>query len=127
MAITKPPKISKSRPFEIGGETYSFQFQNGELLGAVKQDAAGNFKAPVRLDVSILQSDDAKNTIIKAYNEEKWGSNTDNYATEFEDIVIASESEKNDFFDFNQKKFLNEQKGRRRKCRVNRSSKCISV
>ena len=110
MAITKPPKISKSRPFEIGGETYSFQFQNGELLGAVKQDAAGNFKAPVRLDVSILQSDDAKNTIIKAYNEEKWGSNTDNYVTEFEDIERASEFERNDFFDFNQKKFVNEQK-----------------
>ena len=110
MAITKPPKTSKSRPFEIGGETYSFQFQNGELLGAVKQDAAGNFKAPVRLDVSILQSDDAKNTIIKAYNEEKWGSNTDNYVTEFEDIERASEFERNDFFDFNQKKFVNEQK-----------------
>ena len=110
MAITNPPKVSKSRPFEIGGETYSFQFQNGELLGAVKQDAAGNFKAPVRLDVSILQSDDAKNTIIKAYNEEKWGSNTDNYATEFEDIERASEFERNDFFDFNQKKFVNEQK-----------------
>ena len=110
MAITKPPKTSKSRPFEIGGETYSFQFQNGELLGAVKQDAAGNFKAPVRLDVSILQSDDAKNTIIQAYNEEKWGSNTDNYAKEFKDIVIASETEKNDFFDFHQKKFVNEQK-----------------
>ena len=110
MAITNPPKVSKSRPFEIGGETYSFQFQNGELLGAVKQDAAGNFKAPVRLDVSILQSDDAKNTIIKAYNEEKWGSNTDNYVTEFEDIERASEFERNDFFDFNQKKFVNEQK-----------------
>ena len=110
MAISKPPKTSKSRPFEIGGETYSFQFQNGELLGAVKQDAAGNFKAPVRLDVSILQSDSAKDTIIQAYNEDKWGSNTDNYATEFEDIVMASETEKNDFFDYNQKRFVNEQK-----------------
>ena len=110
MAITKPPKISKSRPFEIGGETYSFQFQDGELLGAVKQDAAGNFKAPVNLNDTVLQSDSAKNTIIQAYNEEKWGSNTDNYATKFEDIERASEFERNDFFDFNQKKFVNEQK-----------------
>jgi len=110
MAITNPPKVSKSRPFEIGGETYSFQFQNGELLGAVKQDAAGNFKVPVNLNDTVLQSDSAKDTIIQAYNEDKWGSNSDNYATKFEDIERASEFERNDFFDFNQKKFVNEQK-----------------
>ena len=45
--------IEGSKPYEIGGDKYSFAFQDGKLLGANKVDASNDFVSNAALDSAI--------------------------------------------------------------------------
>ena len=101
--------IEGSKPYEIGGDKYSFAFQDGKLLGANKVDASGDFVSNAALDSAILQSDAVKKNITKAYNETKYKSDTNSYVESFDDIEQSTDAEKSAYFDLQGKKYNNQQ------------------
>ena len=101
--------INGSKPYEIGGNKYSFAFQDGKLLGANKVDASNDFVSNAALDSAIFQSDAVKKNITEAYNETKYGSDTNSYAESFDDIEQSTDLEKSTYFDFQAKKYNNQQ------------------
>ena len=101
--------IKGSKPYEIGGDKYSFAFDSGKLIGVNKVDASGDFVSNVALDSAILQSDAAKKNIVNAYNIDKNGGNTDNYVENFSDVEQATDAEKSYYFNFQAKKYENQQ------------------
>ena len=101
--------IKGSKAYEIGGDKYSFAFDSGKLIGVNKVDASGDFVSNVALDSAILQSDAAKENIREAYNETNFGGNTDNYVENFSDVEQATDVEKSDYFNFQAKKYNNQQ------------------
>ena len=101
--------IKGSKPYEIGGDKYSFAFDSGKLVGVNKVDASGDFVSNVSLDSAILQSDAAKENIREAYNETNFGGNTDNYVDDFSKVEQATDAEKSSYFDFQAKKYNNQQ------------------
>ena len=101
--------IEGSKPYEIGGDKYSFAFQDGKLLGANKVDASNDLVSNVALDSAILQSDAVKKNITEAYNETKYKSDTNSYVESFDDIEQSTDAEKSAYFDLQAKKLSNEQ------------------
>ena len=101
--------IKGSKPYEIAGNKYSFAFDSGKLVGVNKVDASGDFVSNAALDSAIFQSDAAKENIINAYNIDKNGGNTDNYVENFSDVEQATDVEKSDYFNFQAKKYNNQQ------------------
>ena len=101
--------IKGSKSYEIGGDKYSFAFQDGKLLGVNKVDASGDFVSNVALDSAILQSDAAKKNIINAYNVDKNGGVTDNYVDDFSKVEQATDAEKSSYFNLQAKKYNNQQ------------------
>ena len=101
--------IEGSKPYEIGGDKYSFAFQDGKLLGANKVDASGDFVSNVALDSAILQSDAVKKNITEAYNETKYKSDTNSYVESFDDIEQSTDAEKSNYFDLQGSKYNNQQ------------------
>ena len=101
--------IKGSKPYEIGGDKYSFAFDSGKLVGVNKVDASGDFVSNVALDSAILQSDAVKENIREAYNETNFGGNTDNYVDDFSKVEQATDAEKSSYFDFQAKKYNNQQ------------------
>ena len=101
--------IKGSKAYEIGGDKYSFAFDSGKLIGVNKVDASGDFVSNVALDSAILQSDAAKENIREAYNETNFGGNTDNYVENFSDVEQSTDVEKSDYFNFQAKKYNNQQ------------------
>ena len=101
--------IKGSRPYEIGGDKYSFAFQDGKLLGANKVDASNDFVSNASLDSAILQSDAVKKNITEAYNETKYKSDTNSYVESFDDIEQSTDAEKSSYFDLQAKKYNNQQ------------------
>ena len=101
--------IKGSKPYEIGGDKYSFAFDSGKLVGVNKVDASGDFVSNAALDSAIFQSDAAKENIINAYNIDKNGGNTDNYVENFSDVEQSTDTEKSSYFDFQAKKYNNQQ------------------
>jgi len=101
--------IKGSKPYEIGGDKYSFAFDSGKLVGVNKVDASGDFVSNVALDSAILQSDAVKENIREAYNETNFGGNTDNYVENFSDVEQSTDAEKSSYFDFQAKKYNNQQ------------------
>ena len=96
--------IEGSKPYEIGGDKYSFAFQDGKLLGANKVDASNDFVSNASLDSAILQSDAVKKNITEAYNETKYKSDTNSYVESFDDIEQSTDAEKSSYFDLQGKK-----------------------
>ena len=101
--------IKGSKPYEIGGDKYSFAFQDGKLLGANKVDASNDFVSNAALDSAILQSDAVKKNITEAYNETKYKSDTNSYVESFDDIEQSTDLEKSTYFNFQAKKYNNQQ------------------
>ena len=101
--------IKGSKPYEIGGDKYSFAFQDGKLLGANKVDASNDFVSNASLDSAILQSDAVKKNITEAYNETKYKSDTNSYVESFDDIEQSTDAEKSSYFDLQAKKYNNQQ------------------
>ena len=101
--------INGSKPYEIGGDKYSFAFQDGKLLGANKVDASGDFVSNAALDSAILQSDAVKKNITEAYNVDKYGSDTNSYVESFDDIEQSTDAEKSNYFDLQGSKYNNQQ------------------
>ena len=101
--------IKGSKPYEIGGNKYSFAFQDGKLLGANKVDASNDFVSNASLDSAILQSDAVKKNITEAYNETKYKSDTNSYVESFDDIEQSTDAEKSSYFDLQAKKYNNQQ------------------
>ena len=101
--------IKGSKPYEIGGDKYSFAFDSGKLVGVNKVDASGDFVSNAALDSAIFQSDAAKENIINAYNIDKNGGNTDNYVEDFSDVEQSTDTEKSSYFNFQAKKYNNQQ------------------
>ena len=101
--------IEGSKPYEIGGDKYSFAFQDGKLLGANKVDASNDFVSNASLDSAILQSDAVKKNITEAYNETKYKSDTNSYVESFDDIEQSTDAEKSSYFDLQAKKYNNQQ------------------
>ena len=101
--------IKGSKPYEIGGDKYSFAFDSGKLVGVNKVDASGDFVSNAALDSAIFQSDAAKENIINAYNIDKNGGNTDNYVENFSDVEQSTDTEKSSYFNFQAKKYNNQQ------------------
>ena len=101
--------IKGSKPYEIGGDKYSFAFDSGKLVGVNKVDASGDFVSNASLDSAIFQTDAAKKNIINAYNIDKSGGNTDNYVDDFSKVEQATDAEKSSYFDFQAKKYNNQQ------------------
>ena len=101
--------IKGSKPYEIGGDKYSFAFDSGKLVGVNKVDASGDFVSNASLDSAIFQTDAAKENITNAYNVDKNGGNTDNYVDDFSKVEQATDAEKSSYFDFQAKKYNNQQ------------------
>ena len=101
--------IEGSKPYEIGGDKYSFAFQDGKLLGANKVDASNDFVSNAGLDIPILQTDAVKDNIRDAYNFDKYGSDTNSYVESFDNIEQSTDLEKSTYFDFQAKKYNNQQ------------------
>ena len=101
--------IEGSKPYEIGGDKYSFAFQDGKLLGVNKVDASGDFVSNASLDSAIFQTDAAKENITNAYNVDKNGGNTDNYVDDFSKVEQSTNAEKSTYFDLQGKKYNNQQ------------------
>ena len=101
--------IKGSKPYEIGGDKYSFAFDSGKLVGVNKVDASGDFVSNAALDSAIFQSDAAKENIINAYNIDKNGGNTNNYVENFSDVEQSTDTEKSSYFNFQAKKYNNQQ------------------
>ena len=101
--------IKGSKPYEIGGDKYSFAFDSGKLVGVNKVDASGDFVSNASLDSAIFQTDAAKKNIINAYNVDKSGGNTNNYVDDFSKVEQATDAEKSSYFDFQAKKYNNQQ------------------
>ena len=101
--------IKGSKAYEIDGDKYSFAFDSGKLVGVNKVDASGDFVSNAALDSAIFQTDAAKENIINAYNVDKNGGNTDNYVENFSDVEQSTDVEKSDYFNFQAKKYNNQQ------------------
>ena len=101
--------IKGSRPYEIGGDKYSFAFQDGKLLGANKVDASNDFVSNAGLDIPILQTDAVKDNIRESYNFDKYGSDKNSYVASFDDVEQATDAEKSAYSDSQAKKSNNEQ------------------
>ena len=101
--------IKGSKPYEIGGDKYSFAFDSGKLVGVNKVDASGDFVSNAALDSAIFQSDAAKKNIREAYNENKYKGNTNSYVENFSDVEQSTDVEKSDYFNFQAKKYNNQQ------------------
>ena len=109
--------IKGSKPYEIGGDKYSFAFDSGKLLGVNKVDASGDFVSNAALDAPIFQTDAAKANIINAYNVDKNGGNTNNYLStdadkideSFAKIEQSTDTEKSSYFEGQGKKYNNQQ------------------
>ena len=101
--------IKGSKPYEIGGDKYSFAFDSGKLVGVNKVDASNDFVSNASLDSAIFQTDAVKKNITKAYNENKYKGNTNSYVENFSDIEQSTDAEKSSYFDFQAKKYNNQQ------------------
>ena len=101
--------IEGSKPYEIGGDKYSFAFQDGKLLGANKVDASNDFVSNAGLDIPILQTDAVKDNIRESYNFDKYGSDKNSYVESFDDIEQSTDAEKSSYFDLQGKKYNNQQ------------------
>ena len=101
--------IKGSKPYEIGGNKYSFAFQDGKLLGANKVDASNDFVSNAGLDIPILQTDAVKDNIRESYNFDKYGSDKNSYVASFDDGDQATAAEKSTYFDLQGKKYNNQQ------------------
>ena len=104
----------KSKPYEIGGSKYSFNFVDGKLVGIQKAnnegDFDGNYLNPNTSEFSEIVTDPTtgKSTTeaLDAYNTAKYGSNKNGY----EDTVTqATSSELNKFYNNFTKQKANEQ------------------
>ena len=104
----------KSKPYEIGGSKYSYNFVGGKLMGVQKANSEGNFDGnylnPNTSEFSEIVTDatTGKSTTEAkdAYNTAKHGSNTNAY----EDTVTqATSSELNKFYNDFKKKSDNQQ------------------
>ena len=104
----------KSKPYEIGGSKYSFNFVDGKLVGIQKAngegDFDGNYLNPNTSEFSEIVTDPTtgKSTTeaLDAYNTAKYGSNKNGY----EDTVTqATSSELNKFYNDFKKKSDNQQ------------------
>ena len=101
--------IKGSKAYEIGGDKYSFAFDGGKLIGVNKVDASNDFVSNAALDSAIFQSDAVKESITEAYNENKYKGNTDSYVENFSDVEQSTDAEKSDYFNFQAKKYENQQ------------------
>ena len=101
--------IKGSKPYEIAGNKYSFAFDSGKLVGVNKVDASNDFVSNASLDSAIFQTDAVKKNITKAYNENKYKGNTNSYVENFSDIEQSTDVEKSDYFNFQAKKYNNQQ------------------
>ena len=101
--------IKGSKPYEIAGNKYSFAFDSGKLVGVNKVDASNDFVSNASLDSAIFQTDAVKKNITKAYNENKYKGNTNSYVEDFSDIEQSTDVEKSDYFNFQAKKYNNQQ------------------
>ena len=101
--------IKPSKAYEIAGDKYSFAFDNGKLVGVNKVDASGDFVSNAALDSAIFQSDAAKKNIIEAYNYNKYKGNKKSYISNFSDVEQSTDVEKSDYFNFQAKKYNNQQ------------------
>ena len=99
--------MSKSKPYEIGGSKYSFDFVNGKMVGIQKANDAGDFVDNyVNPNTSEFSDIAAKDEALNAYNIAKYGSNKDAY----EDTAVqATSSELNTEYIKNNKKEENKQ------------------
>ena len=107
-------KTRNSKPYEIGGETFSFSYTvDGKLIGVTQKGSDGKFNVATDLNKPIFTSDEAQEAIVESSNHVKYGGNTESYAdyndNGFADVSFASLEERDDFFDKNKKKFANQQ------------------
>ena len=101
--------IEGSRPYEIDGKKYSFAFQDGKLLGANQIDESNDLVSNISLNSPIFQTDAAKANITEAYNVNKNGADTDNYARNFSGVEQSTDAEKSAYSDLQAAKLSNEQ------------------
>ena len=106
--------VKKSKPYEIGGSKYSFNFVDGKLVGIQKANSEGNFDGnylnPNTSEFSEIVTDPTtgKSTTeaLDAYNTAKYGPNKNAH----EDTVSqATSSELNTFHENFKKQKANEQ------------------
>ena len=103
--------MSKSKPYEIGGSKYAFDFVNGKMVGIQKADDDGDFGFSLENEYlnpklsnfgDIALSDEA----TEAYNIDKYGSNIDAYV---DTAVQATASELQDYHTKQNKKISNQE------------------
>jgi len=100
----------KSKPYEIGGSKYSFNFVGGKLVGIQKADENGQFGNSLENEylnpkLSTFGDIAASDEALNAYNIAKYGSNKNGY----EDSVTQSTSaELQDYFNEQGKKATNQ-------------------
>ena len=100
----------KSKPYEIGGSKYSFNFVDGKLVGIQKADDNGQFgnslvNEYLNPKLSTFGDIAATDEALNAYNTAKYGSNKNGY----EDSVTQSTSaELQDYFNEQGKKATNQ-------------------
>ena len=111
--------VKKSKPYEIGGSKYSFNFVDGKLVGIQKANSEGNFDGnylnPNTSEFSEIVTDPTtgKSTTeaLDAYNTAKHGPNKNAYLDpdKGEKVVQATSSELNKFYNDFKKKSDNQQ------------------
>ena len=105
--------VARSKPVEIDGKKYSFGFEDGKLLSVVEVSASGTQTA-VDLNSEIFTSEDARESIVNAFNQTVKKGDTNSYVEFDEDksitdlVTFASIEERRVELSRNQKKFNNE-------------------
>ena len=100
----------KSKPYEIGGSKYSFNFVGGKLVGIQKADDNGQFgnslvNEYLNPKLSTFGDIAATDEALNAYNTAKYGSNKNGYE---DSVTQATSAELQDYFNEQGKKATNQ-------------------
>ena len=100
----------KSKPYEIGGSKYSFNFVGGKLVGIQKADENGQFGNSLENEylnpkLSTFGDIAATDEALNAYNTAKYGSNKNGYE---DSVTQATSAELQDYFNEQGKKATNQ-------------------
>jgi hypothetical protein len=99
----------KSKPYEIGGSKYSFNFVDGKLVGIQKANSEGDFDGSyLNPNTSEFGDIAATDEALDAYKVAKYGSNK-TAAAEETSVAQSTSSELNKFYNDFKKKSDNQQ------------------
>ena len=99
---------SKSKPYDIDGSTYSFEFDDsGRLIGIGKKDENGKFK-PVDPSSKEFEDLEVSDEYVNAYNVANFKGNVDAYVNDFTETIESPELAKKQEFNNNNIKSNNE-------------------